>query len=91
MLALLIDENLNHSILRGVLRSVPHLDYKLVVAAGLKGAADPAVVSFAAEENRVLVTHDLRTLPKDAYERVRAGLPMPGIIAIPDDLAIRPQ
>lgn len=55
MLALLIDENLNHAILRGVLRSVPHLDHRLVAAGGLKGADDPAVLDFAAGENRVLV------------------------------------
>ncbi len=88
MLALLIDENLNHRILRGVLRSVPHLDYALVSTAGLKGADDPLVLGFGAKENRALVTHDLRTVPKHAYERVKAGLPMAGVIAVPDDLAI---
>ena len=88
MLALLIDENLNHRILRGLLRSLPHLDYTLATGAGLKGEGDPAVLDFAAKESRVLVSHDLRTVPKHAYERVKAGLPMPGVIAIPDDLPI---
>jgi hypothetical protein len=88
MLALLIDENLNHRILRGVLRSIPHLDYELVSATGLKGADDPSVLGVGAKENRVLVTHDLRTVPKHAYERVKAGLPMAGVIAVPDDMAI---
>jgi len=88
MLALLIDENLNHRILRGLLRSVPHLDYTLAATAGLKGAGDPAVLELAARENRLLVTHDLRTIPKHAYERVKAGLAMPGVIAVPDDLPI---
>jgi hypothetical protein len=46
MLALLIDENLNHRLLR----SVPHLDYSLASASGLKGAVDPAVLDFAAKE-----------------------------------------
>jgi hypothetical protein len=27
MLALFIDENLNHRILRGLIRAIPHLDY----------------------------------------------------------------
>ena len=88
MLALLIDENLNHHILRGLLRSVPHLDYTLVTDAGLRGADDPAVLELAAGENRLLATHDLRTIPKHACERVKAGLAMPGVIAIPDDLPI---
>ena len=88
MLPLLIDENLNHRILRGLLRSVPHLDYLLTPDVGLKGTDDPAVLDFAAREKRVLATHDLRTIPKHAYERVKAGLPMPGVIAVPDDLPI---
>jgi len=88
MMALLIDENLNHRILRGLLRSVPHLDYTLAASVGLKGANDPAVLELAARENRLLVTHDLRTIPKHAYERVKVGLVMPGVIAIPDDLPI---
>ena len=88
MLALLIDENLSHRILRGLLRSVPHLDYSLIPPAGLKGSADPQVLEFAAAERRVLVTHDLRTIPKHAYERVKAGQPMAGVVAVPDDLPI---
>jgi hypothetical protein len=88
MLALLVDENLNHRILRGLLRSVPHLDYTLAASAGLKSADDPAVLEAAAREGRLLATHDLRTIPKYAYERVKAGLAMPGVIVIPDDLPI---
>lgn len=88
MLALLVDENLNHRILRGLLRSLPHLDYALVSSVGLKGSDDPAVLEFAAVQNRIFVTHDLRTVPKHAYERVKAGLSMPGVIAVPDDLPI---
>ena len=88
MLTLLIDENLNHRILRGLLRSVPHLDYLLAADAGLKGVNDPEVLEFAAKESRVVATLDLRTIPKHAYERVKAGLPMAGVIAIADDLAI---
>jgi hypothetical protein len=35
-----------------------------------------------------LVTHDLRTVPKYAYDRVKGGLPMPGVIAVPDTMPI---
>jgi hypothetical protein len=88
MVALLIDENLNHRILRGLLRTIPNLDYTLAAAVGLKGTDDTVVLDFAAKENRALVTHDLRTIPKHAYERVKAALPMSGVIAIRDDLPI---
>ncbi len=87
-LAFLIDENLNHRILRGLLRKVPRLDCKLVSTAGLQGHGDPEVLEFCASTSRVLVTHDLRTVPMHAYERVMAGLQMPGVIAVPLDLSI---
>ncbi len=89
MVPLLIDENLNHRIVRGVLRLVPNLNYRLIPAVGLKGAPDSVVLEAAAKENRVLVTHDLRTIPKHAYERLKAGILMTGVVAIPDDLPIR--
>ena len=88
MLALLIDENLNHRILRRLLRTIPYLDYTLATAVGLKGADDTVVLTLAAKENQILVTHDLQTIPKHAYERVKAGLPMPGVVAVPDGLPI---
>jgi len=37
---------------------------------------------------RILVTHDVNTIPKYAYERVRAGQPMPGVIVIPEPQAV---
>jgi len=37
MLSLLIDENLNHRILRGLKRTVPHLDYVAGLAEGHAG------------------------------------------------------
>ncbi len=89
MLSLLIDENLNHRILRGLVRSVPALDFKFVNdVTGELGTEDEVVLKFAAELGLVVVTHDLRTFPKHAYERVRAGLEMAGVIAVPNNLAI---
>ncbi len=54
----------------------------------MRGPQDPPLLQEAAVLHRVLVTHDLKTIPRYAYERVMAGEPMPGIIAIPDDLPI---
>jgi hypothetical protein len=88
MLALLIDENLNHRILRGLNRRIPHLDYAVAQAAGLKGVQDPPLLAWAASHGRILVTHDLRSIPKHAYERIRAGHSMAGVIAVPDTLPI---
>ena len=37
---------------------------------------------MAAQQGRVLLTHDVSTITRFAYERVRAGKPMPGIFEL---------
>jgi hypothetical protein len=51
MIRLAADENLNHDILRGLLRRDPQIDFITVQEAGLSGAEDSAVLSWAAETN----------------------------------------
>lgn len=55
--------------------------------AGLSGALDPDVLGWAARENRVLLTHDFDTLIGHAWARVRADLPMPGVVAVRQGMA----
>jgi hypothetical protein len=57
--------------------------------AGLLGADDPTVLAWAAEEGRILLTHDRATMPDFAYDRVRSGLKMPGVFAASDRLPVR--
>ena len=80
MLLLVADENFNNDIVRGLRRRRSELDVVRVQNVGLSGAADPVVLEWAAQENRVLLTHDVTTITKYAYECLNAGLRMPGII-----------
>jgi len=82
MLRLAVDENFNNDIVRGLLRRRPALDIVRVQDVGLSGADDPAVLKWAAQEERVLLTHDVSTITRYAYERVRAGQPMPGVFEV---------
>jgi hypothetical protein len=82
MLRLLADENFNNGIIRGVLRANPDIDIVRVQDVGLRGADDPEVLAWAAAEERVLLTHDTRTMTKYAYDRLHAGEPMPGIFGV---------
>src|SRR5689334_18198547 len=88
MLKLIFDENFNHKILRGLKLRIPHLDYLVAQQVVPEGTDDPTLLEWAAQNNLVLVTHDLRTIPKYAYERVEAVQSMPGIIAVSKDLTI---
>jgi hypothetical protein len=82
MVRLLADENFNNDILRGLRRRNPEIDIVRVQDVGLARADDPTVLAWAAAEGRIVVTHDRRTLATFAYDRVRAGLPMPGVIEV---------
>ena len=88
MLHLLIDENFDQRILRGLKLELPDVDYVVVQESGLSGLRDPRLLEWAAANERITVTHDVNTIPKYAYERVRAVQSMPGVIVIPEDLAI---
>jgi hypothetical protein len=88
MLRLAIDENFDQRIVRGLRLRYPTLDFVVVQETELQGAKDPPVLAWAAEQQRIVVTHDLKTMPRHAYDRIEAGEPMPGVIAVPDTLAI---
>ena len=88
MLRLAADENFNNNIVRGFLRRRPDADFVRVQDVGLSGADDPTVFKWAAEQGRTVVSHDVSTLRKYAYERVAAGLRMPGVFEGPTALSI---
>lgn len=58
------DADLNQAIVAGVLRLEPKLDFQTANVADLAGLNDLEVLSFVAQEGRVLVSHDQRTIPK---------------------------
>jgi len=82
MLRLAADENFNHNIVRGLLRRKPNLDLVCIQDLSLSGADDPTVLEWSAKEGRVLLTHDVSTITRYAYERVQAGKPMPGVFEV---------
>ena len=71
---LLADADLNLAIVAGVVRRV-------------EGLLDPAVLAVAAQEQRVLVSHDASTMPHHLREFVRERI-SPGVILIPQGLSV---
>jgi predicted nuclease of predicted toxin-antitoxin system len=82
VISLASDENFDGDILRGLLRRLPDLDVVRVQDVGLAGAPDPTILAWAAGEDRILLTHDRETVPNFAYDRIRAGEPMPGVFVV---------
>jgi len=48
-----------------------------------------SVLAWAAEHNRILLTHDRATMPNFAYARMVAGQSMPGVFVVSDRLPVR--
>ncbi|OUL23294.1 hypothetical protein BV378_21670 [Nostoc sp. RF31YmG] len=82
MLRFLADENFNNQIVRGVLRRNSDVDIVRVQDVGLGEADDPTVLEWAAQNGRIVLTHDVTTMTNYAYERVQAGLSMPGLFEV---------
>ena len=82
MLRFAADENLNYNIVRGLLRRKADLNIVRIQDVDLSGKDDATILEWAAQEDRILLTHDVTTITKYAYERISDGLPMPGVFAI---------
>ena len=88
MLRLLTDENVDHRIVRALWRRLPALDCISVRSSGMTGFSDDWVLEYAANEGRIVITHDIQTMPAHATNRIRNNLDLPGLIVVPDTLDI---
>ena len=58
------DADLNQIIVSGTVRREPSIDFQTASAAGFEGLSDSQVLERAAQEGRLLVSHDQTTMPK---------------------------
>jgi hypothetical protein len=49
---------------------------------------NPSVLQWAADQGPILVTHDVSTLAKHAFDRMVAGQPMPGVFEVKSDAPV---
>jgi len=87
-LRFLADEDFDNDIVRGLLRRLPTLDVVRAQDVGLSGQPDPAVLAWATQEDRVILTHDVSTMTAHAYARIADGLPMARVFAVSQSLPI---
>ncbi len=62
------DADLNQIIVTGVLRQEPSIDFQTALEAQLQGLTDLEVLAKAAQQGRILVTHDRKTMPRHFAE-----------------------
>jgi hypothetical protein len=82
------DADFNQDIVRAVRRRAPALDFQTAHEAGLAGLDDDVVLERAAQEGRILVSHDRRTMPLH-FATFIATRTSAGVILVSQDLPIR--
>jgi predicted nuclease of predicted toxin-antitoxin system len=82
------DADLNEEIVAGVVRREPGLDFQTAAEAALRGLSDHEVLARAAAENRILVTHDRRTMPGH-FARFILTQTSPGVFILSQKVSVR--
>ena len=82
------DADFNEEIVSGLLRSHLELDFQTAEEAELRGLPDPDVLARAADDRRILVTHDRRTMPAHFANFIRRR-ECPGVIIISQRVSVR--
>ena len=80
-----VDEDIDERIVRGVLRKNDEIDFLNVKEVGLRNSSGEDVLEWAAQERRILLTHDRNTMHAEAVRRTNQQFLMPGLIIIPQN------
>src|SRR5438045_4092217 len=89
MLRFLADENFNNDVVRGVRRRNPAVDLVRVQDEGLSASDDPTILEWAALAGRVVLTLDVSTMTRYAYDRVREGESMQGVFEVSREVPVK--
>ena len=82
MIRFLADASLRHAIVSGCVRREPAIDFLSAHRAKLEGMLDPDVLAIAADQGRILVTHDFPTMPRHFGEFLEARGWSPGVFLV---------
>ena len=88
MLRLASDADVHDEIIRGLRRRMPEIDLLRVQDVLPERTPYPAVLAWAAAEDRILITNDRNTMIGFAHQRVAAGDAVPGVIATTNEQSI---
>ena len=82
------DYDLRRPIITGLKRREPTIDFRTAHQAGLAGLDDKSVLATAADDGRLLVSHDVSTMPEN-FARFIEARTSPGVILISQELPYR--
>ncbi len=81
------DADLRQATVVGAIRRQPSLNFRSANEAGFEGKKDPEVLAIAAQDARVLVTHDRETMPTEFGQFIMTQTSS-GVLIVPQSLSI---
>lgn len=81
------DADIDPDIRKGLLRREPSIDFQAATGTVPDGALDAEVLAIAADEDRVLVSRDLRTMSAH-FQNFIVTRQSPGVLLIPSSRSI---
>lgn len=82
------DNDLKFAIVRAVRRQEPAIDFASAQEAGLHGVGDLELLDRAAADDRVLVSHDRRTMIEHFRNHLAEGKSSPGLLVVAQGASI---
>lgn len=82
------DNDFDRRVITGLLRKEPAIDFQTAQEARLDGVPDPLVLRRAADEERVVVTHDVATMRTHFLRVLASGAHSSGLIVLPQSTPI---
>jgi hypothetical protein len=76
------DADLHFGLVKAVRLREPAIDFASASDSKLTGLSDPEVLELAAQQGRILVTHDRRTMVDHFRARLLEGLASPGVFLV---------
>jgi len=84
------DADLQYTIVKAVRQREPSIDFASAVDSGLAGASDPEILERAAQEGRILVSHDRRTMLAHFRARLELEKSSPGLFVVSQGAPLQP-
>jgi hypothetical protein len=84
----LADENFEGAIYRGLLRRNAALDIERVQDVDLTSASDLDILEWAYWHGWIILTHDQKTMPGFAYQRMAEGKAIAGMIVMKHTIGV---
>ncbi|HEY0545863.1 MAG TPA: DUF5615 family PIN-like protein [Pyrinomonadaceae bacterium] len=75
----MIDQDIDHDLLRGLIRRIPQLDAVTAFEIGMSEATDPELLTWAVRAGRIIITHDRKTMPAHAADLINEGEHIAGL------------